>query len=231
MRIVVLTKQVPDTWGERELDLATGRVVRRPSEATVDEVAERALELALVAKDADAATEVVVLTMGPASARAGHPKLVAPGGRRGGPGVDRGRGARTFTARVAKAAAAATVVVGLSLGPAAARDGLRKLLATGADRAVHVVDESLVGADLRLTAQVLAAAVARLDADLVIAGEASTDGRGGMIPSAISSVLGLPFLGALEDTRGGGGGAGGGGRPTRRRSAPPSTPASRSAAW
>jgi len=153
MRIVVLAKQVPDTWGERELDPATGRVVRRASEATVDEVAERALELALVAKDADSSTEVVVLTMGPAHAR----------------------------------------------------DGIRKLLATGADRAVHVVDESLAGADLRLTAQVLAAAVAKLDADLVVAGEASTDGNGGMIPSAISSVLGLPFLGALEDTRVGAG--------------------------
>jgi len=153
MRIVVLAKQVPDTWGERELDLATGRAVRRPSEATVDEVAERALELALQTKDADSSTEVVVLT----------------------------------------------------LGPAHAREGIRKLLATGADRAVHVVDESLAGADLRLTAQVLAAALERLAPDLVVAGEASTDGGGGMIPSAVSSVLGLPFLGALEDARVGAG--------------------------
>lgn len=152
MRIVVLAKQVPDTWGERELDPATGRVVRRASEATVDEVAERALELALTVKDADGA-EVVVLTMGP-----GH-----------------------------------------------AREGIRKLLATGADRAVHVVDDTLAGADLRLTAQVLAAAVARLDPDLVVAGEASTDGGGGMIPAAVSSILGLPLLGALEETRVGAG--------------------------
>lgn len=149
MRIVVLAKQVPDTWGQRELDPDTGRVVRRPAEATWDEVSERALEAALAVKDADAATEVVVVTMAPASAR----------------------------------------------------DGIRKLLAAGADRAVHLVDDALGGADIRLTAQTLSATVERLGADLVLAGESSTDGNGGVVPAAIASVLGWPFAGGLEEAR------------------------------
>ncbi|WP_284990305.1 electron transfer flavoprotein subunit beta/FixA family protein [Arthrobacter sp. efr-133-TYG-120] len=65
MKIIVLIKQVPDTADDRKLDLATGLIERNAGENVVDEVNERALEVALRFKDFDERTEVVVLSLGP----------------------------------------------------------------------------------------------------------------------------------------------------------------------
>ena len=54
----------------------------------------------------------------------------------------------------------------LTMGPAAAAEALRKGLAMGAARAVHVSDPALAGSDARTTATVLAAAIRRLEFDL-----------------------------------------------------------------
>jgi electron transfer flavoprotein beta subunit len=51
------------------------------------------------------------------------------------------------------------------------------------------MDPGLLGADLQLTAEVLAAVVARLDADLVLTGNQSTDGLGGVVPAIIAELL------------------------------------------
>ena len=146
MKIAVLIKQVPDTWGARTLDTATGRLDRGASDAVIDEIGERAIEVALLAKDADKSTEVVVVTMGPASAK----------------------------------------------------EVLTKGLQMGADSAVHVIDDALVGADMMRTATVLASVIRRLSPDLVVAGNESTDGRGGMVPAMIAELLGQPHLGNLD---------------------------------
>lgn len=146
MKIIVLVKQVPDTWGERKLDVSTGLVNREASDAVVDEISERAVEVALRFKDADKSVDVVVLTMGPESAK----------------------------------------------------DSLRKCLAMGADSAVHVVDSALAGSDAAWTASVLAAAVKRVGFDLVIAGNETTDGRGGVVPAMIAEHLGLPHLTSMN---------------------------------
>ncbi len=47
MKIVVLVKEVPDTWGDRKLNLETGLADRAASETVLDEIGERALEVAL----------------------------------------------------------------------------------------------------------------------------------------------------------------------------------------
>ncbi|CAN3700188.1 Electron transfer flavoprotein subunit beta [Microbacterium sp. MM2322] len=146
MKIVVAIKEVPDTWGERRLDLETGLTDRGASAPVLDEIGERAVEAALAYADAHEGTEVVVLTMAPASA---------------------------------------TVTV-------------RKALAMGATSAVHVVDDTLRGADLLLTAEVLAAAIRRTGFDLVIAGNLSTDGGGAVVPAMIAEMLGVPQLTALS---------------------------------
>lgn len=145
MKIVVLIKQVPDTWGERHLDTESGWVDRGASEAVIDEVGERAIEAALVYKDA-ADAEVVVMTMGPGSAK----------------------------------------------------ESLRKGLAMGADSAVHVTDEGLAGSDAMRTAQVLAAAIGRVGFDLVVAGDVSTDGGGGVVPAMVAEHLGVAHLTHLD---------------------------------
>lgn len=68
MKIIVLVKQVPDTWGERKLNTDTGWLDRGASELVIDEIDERAVEVALAYKDSHKDTEVVVATMGPAGA-------------------------------------------------------------------------------------------------------------------------------------------------------------------
>src|SRR6476659_6104232 len=64
-----------------------------------------------------------------------------------------------------------TEVVVVSMGPAKAADSLRKALAMGADRAVLVTDEAAVGSDLVATSRVVAAALERAEAELVLFGQ------------------------------------------------------------
>ncbi|HWH96735.1 MAG TPA: electron transfer flavoprotein subunit beta/FixA family protein [Pseudolysinimonas sp.] len=79
MRVIVLIKEVPDTYGARKLDLQTGLADRAATEAVVDEISERALEVALAYADTHDGTEVVALTMGPPSAAAALRKALAMG--------------------------------------------------------------------------------------------------------------------------------------------------------
>ena len=67
MKIVVLVKEVPDTYGERTLHLETGLAERQGAENVADEIGERASEVALSYADANEGTEVSVLTMSPES--------------------------------------------------------------------------------------------------------------------------------------------------------------------
>ena len=146
MKIVVLVKEVPDTYGDRKLNLETGLADRDASDRVLDEIGERALEVALSYADANAGTEVVVVSM-------------------------------------ASEASQATV---------------RKGLAMGAASAVQVADGALAGADLGVTARVLAAAVQRSGFDLVITGNQSTDGTGGVIPAMLAELLEVPHATALS---------------------------------
>lgn len=149
MKIVVLVKEVPDTYGKRRLNLETGLADRGASEAVVDEIGERALEAALTAAEGIEGASVLVL----------------------------------------------------SVSPEGAASSIRKGLAMGAESAVQVVDEGLTGADLGLTAQVLAAALGREQCDAVIAGNASTDGSGGVIPAMIAELLDVPHLTNLSEVQ------------------------------
>jgi electron transfer flavoprotein beta subunit len=65
MNIVVLIKQVPDTYSERTLDPADGTLDRDATDAVLDEINERAVEAALQLKETHDGSEVTVLAMGP----------------------------------------------------------------------------------------------------------------------------------------------------------------------
>lgn len=145
MKIFVLVKEVPDTYGDRKLDLETGLADRGAGDVVLDEITERALEVALSHADKNEGTEVVALAM-------------APGGS---------------TASV------------------------RRALAIGAGSAVHIADEQLAGADLGLTAETLAAAIRRAEPDLVITGNLSTDGSGGVMAAMLAEHLGWAQATAL----------------------------------
>ena len=146
MKIFVLVKEVPDTYGDRKLDLETGVADRSAGDVVLDEITERALEVALSYADKNEGTEVVALSMAPEGSVA----------------------------------------------------SVRRALAIGAASAVHIADEQLAGADLGLTAEVLAAAIRRGEPDLVITGNLSTDGSGGVIPAMLAEHLGWPQATALS---------------------------------
>lgn len=146
MKILVLIKEVPDTWSQRRLDSVTGRIDRDASDPVIDEIGERSIEAALNHRDKNPDTDVVVMTMG---------------------------------------------------RPGAATTALRKALALGATSAVHITDARLAGSDLGWTALALAAAIRSEAPDLVIAGNESTDGRGGVIPAMLAEHLGVPHLTGL----------------------------------
>src|SRR5690348_4796955 len=118
MRIIVLMKEVPDTYEERGLDLETGLADRDPGSVVLDEIDERALEVAVCYAELNSDVEITVVTMAPETAEA----------------------------------------------------SLRRALAIGAAKAVHVTDEALRGADLGLTAKVLSATCSHIGFDLIVTG-------------------------------------------------------------
>ncbi|WP_329613393.1 electron transfer flavoprotein subunit beta/FixA family protein [Streptomyces brevispora] len=87
----------------------------------------------------------------------------------------------------------------LTVGPADAKDALRKALSMGADRAVHVEDDDLHGTDAMGTSLVLARAVEKTGYDLVISGMASTDGAMGVIPALLAERLGVAQVTLLSE--------------------------------
>ena len=64
MNVVVLVKQVPDTYSERRLAAADHTLDREAADAVLDEINERAVEEALLIKEAQGG-EVTVVCMGP----------------------------------------------------------------------------------------------------------------------------------------------------------------------
>ena len=85
-------------------------------------------------------------------------------------------------------------VVCVSMGPERALGSLRKALAMGADRTVLVTDPSLAGSDLVASSRVLAAALERESADLVLFGQQGSDSDGAVLWSAVADRLRLPVI-------------------------------------
>ena len=83
-------------------------------------------------------------------------------------------------------------VVVFSLGPERVREALRKALAVGAARAVHLSDEAFLGGDALATGHALAKAVAAESFDLVLTGSQSDDAGYGATGSVLAGHLGWP---------------------------------------
>jgi electron transfer flavoprotein beta subunit len=92
-----------------------------------------------------------------------------------------------------KEAAGGEVIV-LCMGPSSALPTIRKALSMGPDSAVHVHDDGLHGSDVLATAKVLAAAIRRVEPDVVISGSESTDARTSLVAGAVAEYLGWPGL-------------------------------------
>ena len=85
-------------------------------------------------------------------------------------------------------------VVAVSLGPQKALDSLRKALAMGADRAVLVSDDAAAGSDLVATSKLLAKALDRESADIVLFGQQASDSDGAVLWAAVAERLQQPVI-------------------------------------
>jgi electron transfer flavoprotein beta subunit len=82
----------------------------------------------------------------------------------------------------------------LTMGPDRAAESIRKALSMGPDAAVHISDEALHGSCAVATSKVLAAALRTLEADLILCGAESTDGRVQVMPHMLAERLGIAAL-------------------------------------
>jgi electron transfer flavoprotein beta subunit len=82
----------------------------------------------------------------------------------------------------------------VSMTPNNEVSGLRTALAMGAASAILVSDPALQGSDALGTAKVLAAAIARKSADVVLTATESSDGYTGTVPAQLAELLGLPSI-------------------------------------
>ena len=82
----------------------------------------------------------------------------------------------------------------VTMGGDRAGETVRKALAMGAHKAIHISDVGLAGSCALQTSAALAAAIKTLHVDLVVAGNESTDGASGVLSSMIAERLGWPQL-------------------------------------
>ncbi len=141
MNIVVLVKQVPDTWAERKLRDDDKTLDRDAVDAVINEIDEYAVEEALKIKEAHGG-EVTVLSM----------------------------------------------------GPQRAIETIRKALAMGVDKAVHLCDDALHGSCAPQTSLALAKVLGTLEFDLVICGSEAVDARVSAMGALLAERLALPQL-------------------------------------
>lgn len=94
----------------------------------------------------------------------------------------------------------ATVSV-ISMGPLQADAVLREALAMGADAAYLVTDRLFGGADTWATSSTLAAAVSKLEYDLVITGRQAIDGDTAQVGPEMAEHLGIPNISYAEELK------------------------------
>jgi len=90
-----------------------------------------------------------------------------------------------------------TTVTLLTLGPENFKDTLRKGLAMGADKAVHLLDPAFEGLDSLGVAQALSAGLRTLDYDLILCGRQAVDDDMSQVGPALAVLLGLPFVSVI----------------------------------
>jgi electron transfer flavoprotein beta subunit len=92
-------------------------------------------------------------------------------------------------------------VVVCAAGPARVQQVLREALARGADRALHVEDDSLAAADAAVTADALAAAMSEEKFDLVLTGLQSDDQGHAQTGVILAERLGMPHSTIVMDVQ------------------------------
>lgn len=88
-----------------------------------------------------------------------------------------------------------STVTALCIGPETAKEALKHALAMGADEAVLVSDPTANDLDTAGAARILAAAIQKIGADMVVFGRQTLDNGAGITPAQTARVLGWPMLG------------------------------------
>src|SRR5437588_8003822 len=85
-------------------------------------------------------------------------------------------------------------IVAVTMGPDSAVRALHKAVSLGADRSVHLTDESLAGSDVAATGYALSKALSKEQPDLVLLGQQSDDGECYTIGAVVADHLQMPSL-------------------------------------
>jgi electron transfer flavoprotein beta subunit len=83
-------------------------------------------------------------------------------------------------------------VIALSMGPERVKQTIKEALAKGADRGIHIADDQFAQLDPLATANALAVAIKKENADLVLTGLQSDDHGFGQTGVLLAGVLDLP---------------------------------------
>lgn len=87
----------------------------------------------------------------------------------------------------------------LTLGPAEAKDTLKRAIAMGADRAFHIDDPVLLEGDAYTTALALAKGIEKIgEYDLILSGRQASDTDGGQVALGVAELLDLPSAGPIQ---------------------------------
>ena len=89
----------------------------------------------------------------------------------------------------------------VTMGLPKAADVLREALAMGADKGILVTDRVLGGADTWATSQTIAAALRKLDYDLIITGRQAIDGDTAQVGPQISEHLNIPVISYAQEIK------------------------------
>lgn len=90
-----------------------------------------------------------------------------------------------------------TVMV-VSMGPPQADVALREALAMGCDEAILITDRAFGGADTWATSSTIAAALKKIDYDVIITGRQAIDGDTAQVGPQIAEHLGIPQVSYVE---------------------------------
>lgn len=87
-----------------------------------------------------------------------------------------------------------TEITLLSLGPEGFKDSIKKALAMGADKAIHLMDAKFEGLDSYSLARVLARSIEKIPYDLILCGRQAVDEDRAQTGPALATFLGIPFV-------------------------------------
>jgi electron transfer flavoprotein beta subunit len=86
----------------------------------------------------------------------------------------------------------------VTVGPEKAQEALRTCLAVGADKAVHIKDPAFEGGDAYATAVALAAALKRLQFDVLFFGKQAIDDDNGAVGIHVAELLRIPHVAVVN---------------------------------